>query len=760
MKIIIFICYVFQIILIEKIICEMCGLKYLKKPKKILVNQGINDKSRYLKSKQENWENIRIHLDFSPIENNIGKFDKNDLINLRDHIMVKAKNALEKLIKVRPIESNLRLTGDMCDEVPIPDFYKQKEGGVQADLVIFVALDDTGFYKANKIEAAATYCAQDDLTRRPVAGFINFRPGINISNSTSLDYMTWLALHEMTHIFVFNDSLYEDFVDENLLPFNLHEIVGTKVLTNNKKMNYLKTKNVLEKGKKHFNCSDLEGVPLEFMGGVGTSGSHWSKKIMNTDYMIGDSYGENLISEITLALFEDSGWYKVNYDLANLFLWGKNKGCGFLDFGKKCIREKSPEQNKNKNEEKNEKKDKQIVEIDKSINNNNDEKKIEEKNNDEKENKGNKDKKEENQDKMDEKNEHKEHKEHKKHKVHKEHKEERENKEEKVNRNEADFLSISKESKLEDRLTTTNNNFNSTQNTTNRIKDISVKSKNHLVFKLLDYETDYNDEFCTKLNYPVCSTSHIFRGICKVRRYKTPLSIYETYFKDNSIGGVNNLVSKCPIATEDKILNIFYSGSCRIGLPRPGQLSIEKICPECSCFMSNLIPSKKEKDSSFRNIRKISQVDLSLSAESKIINQESKAKINNSNLKENPNRSLNKALENENLSDEEDENEYENSDGSNQTFNRVELQNNSGIKNNGKPNKDLIPILTDEDYKAMCFEFKCINQKLFVLIEGKKYECNNKKMEISGYTGNIICPPSEVLCDAKYLCKYGCTEKV
>ena len=42
------------------------------------------------------------------------------------------------------------------------------------------------------------------------------------------------------------------------------------------------------------------------------------------DYMIGADYGETVISEITLAVFEDSGWYKVNYYTGGLFRYGKN----------------------------------------------------------------------------------------------------------------------------------------------------------------------------------------------------------------------------------------------------------------------------------------------------------------------------------------------------------------------------------------------------------------------------------------------------
>ena len=51
--------------------------------------------------------------------------------------------------------------------------------------------------------------------------------------------------------------------------------------------------------------------------------------------MISTDYSDVVISDITLALFEDSGFYKVNYFMGNLFKFGKNKGCDF--FNKKCI---------------------------------------------------------------------------------------------------------------------------------------------------------------------------------------------------------------------------------------------------------------------------------------------------------------------------------------------------------------------------------------------------------------------------------------
>ena len=44
---------------------------------------------------------------------------------------------------------------------------------------------------------------------------------------------------------------------------------------------------------------------------------------------------EQVISEFTLALLEDSGYYKPNYYTGGLMRYGKNKGCAFLT--EKCL---------------------------------------------------------------------------------------------------------------------------------------------------------------------------------------------------------------------------------------------------------------------------------------------------------------------------------------------------------------------------------------------------------------------------------------
>lgn len=37
------------------------------------------------------------------------------------------------------------------------------------------------------------------------------------------------------------------------------------------------------------------------------------------------------VSEFTLAMLEASGWYHVNYEMAEPLSWGRNEGCNFFN---------------------------------------------------------------------------------------------------------------------------------------------------------------------------------------------------------------------------------------------------------------------------------------------------------------------------------------------------------------------------------------------------------------------------------------------
>ena len=133
--------------------------------------------------------------------------------------------------------------------------------------------------------------------------------------------MKYTIFHEITHVLGFSMSFFPS--------LNMVKKEGS--------IYYINSPKVLEQAKKHFGCGNLPhgGVPLENQGGSGSAGSHWERRYMFGENMNMELTSEAALSDITLALLEDTGFYKVNYFSGGLFKFGKNKGCEF--FSKQCV---------------------------------------------------------------------------------------------------------------------------------------------------------------------------------------------------------------------------------------------------------------------------------------------------------------------------------------------------------------------------------------------------------------------------------------
>ena len=171
-------------------------------------------------------------------------------------------------------------------------------------------------------QAAAYPMLSDKKTKRPILGCVDLNPELDFKLKNSIKFLSMLLLHEISHILAFNDQLFPLFM-------NIKNPIKT-LLINGINRTLLQTPKVLEYARGHFGCPSLTGVELENQGGSGSSGSHWEARIMLGDYMISTDHPENVVSDITLAVFEDSGWYNVNYYTGGLFKTGKGEGCNFL----------------------------------------------------------------------------------------------------------------------------------------------------------------------------------------------------------------------------------------------------------------------------------------------------------------------------------------------------------------------------------------------------------------------------------------------
>ena len=161
---------------------------------------------------------------------------------------------------------------------------------------------------------------------KPIGGVVGLNQDLDTNNYDSKDFLEKLLLHELSHVLCFHPIYFEKL---NLIKNE------TK---NGRNHSYINSPKVLEKARIHFNCKDIKGIQLEDQGGEGSGGSHWEARYMLGDYMISTDYHEVVLSDITLALFEDTGFYKVNYFTGGLFRFGKNQGCSFLE--EKCLKDK------------------------------------------------------------------------------------------------------------------------------------------------------------------------------------------------------------------------------------------------------------------------------------------------------------------------------------------------------------------------------------------------------------------------------------
>ena len=315
--------YLICISLIAFSISFKCGFDQKKKPKPQIhpkENTHRNPNYRNLDA-----SSIRIYVDYEVLEKSI-----------ESSVLDKFKEAFNLAITAFGQYLTVKKTDTYSFTKDIIDGYKADFSGSDVPKLIANSLDWKGDIFLvpvidssldEGVDAAAYPLALDKNTNRPILGCVCLGTHYNFSQGNYIRFLGMLLLHEISHVLAFNEQLYEYFVD--VTNPTIEEIVNGATRT------LLATPKVLKYAKDHFGCQSLTGVELENQGGEGSAGSHWEARIMLGDYMISTDYPELVVSDITLAVFEDSGWYGVNYYTGGLFKTGKGEGCNFLQ--RKCI---------------------------------------------------------------------------------------------------------------------------------------------------------------------------------------------------------------------------------------------------------------------------------------------------------------------------------------------------------------------------------------------------------------------------------------
>ena len=286
-----------------------CGADLIKKKPKIL--DANNTKIK--RGLSTEYTPLKIKYDFTYlIEQN--KLNNEDLEDLKASLN-DISNYFSSLLSVyhQDVDVNIEMLKEECQIDIISDdilssFYTH-------DIIIFPIINEE--MEENVLAQAWTCLVLSN--NKPVAGVVEINKDFSLNKLDSYYYSNYLLMHEISHILGFNTFTFK--------AFNLSYSKTVDGITKH----YINSTKVLQKAKLHFNCENIKGIELENQGGDGSVGSHWEARYMLGDYMISTDYPEVVISDITLALFEDTGLYKVNYYTGGLFRFGKNKGCPFLN---------------------------------------------------------------------------------------------------------------------------------------------------------------------------------------------------------------------------------------------------------------------------------------------------------------------------------------------------------------------------------------------------------------------------------------------
>ncbi|PKA49613.1 leishmanolysin [Apostasia shenzhenica] len=279
----------------------------------------------------------------------------------------------KRALAVEPVRGNLRLSGySACGQdggVQLPHEYIE-DGIADADLVLLLTTRPT----TGNTLAWAVACERDQWGRA-VAGHVNVAPRHLTAEAEAL--LSATLIHEVMHVLGFDPHAFAHFRDERkrrrsklwqvkamrrlrvsgVSGNELEEVVAamsqrwcSKTVTKSlfldqqgevtiqamdEKLGRMATRVVLPRvvmhSRHHYGAfsENFTGLELEDGGGRGTSGSHWEKRLLMNEIMTGSVDTRSVVSNMTLALLEDSGWYRANFSMADQLDWGRNQGTEF-----------------------------------------------------------------------------------------------------------------------------------------------------------------------------------------------------------------------------------------------------------------------------------------------------------------------------------------------------------------------------------------------------------------------------------------------
>nr|CAJ2468325.1 unnamed protein product [Leishmania braziliensis] len=223
-------------------------------------------------------------------------------------------------LKVRQVQGTWKVTGmegDVCGEFKVPEEHVTV-GVSNTDFVLYVA----SVPSEPGVLAAAVIC-QTFSDGRPAVGVINI-PAVNIRSAYD-QIMIRTVTHEVAHALGFDLTVFE----ELKLIQDVKDLRGKDY-----EVPVLSSPTVVAKACEQYGCPTLEYLELEDTGGGSTAGSHLKGRNAQ-DELMAPASGAGYYTDLTMAVFQDLGFYQADFTKAEVMPWAEHASCDFLT--KKCM---------------------------------------------------------------------------------------------------------------------------------------------------------------------------------------------------------------------------------------------------------------------------------------------------------------------------------------------------------------------------------------------------------------------------------------
>ncbi|EFA81656.1 peptidase M8 [Heterostelium album PN500] len=266
-----------------------------------------------------------------------------EMLNMTESILETINNVFTNLLSVDR-EPKLQLGkvayesfgGQCCAGVKIPETALDP-GIPDTDFMVYVTMRPLNSKRIAAFAGACNYKVYGHgVYGRPLAAYINFNPFYYSSfvGSTSLartdmthTNFVRIAIHEMIHALGFSKFFFEkSFINSVGDHYSAVRNVKRKGINNQGEVYsfvqpVIDSPNVVNYLRQQTGCQDIKYADLAFNGG-----SHWGTSTVGDEIMVTTSSARsvNPISNLTLNLLKDTGWYDINFEYAEPLV--KNRG--------------------------------------------------------------------------------------------------------------------------------------------------------------------------------------------------------------------------------------------------------------------------------------------------------------------------------------------------------------------------------------------------------------------------------------------------